>query len=390
MRRLLVLALAVGALLGLLSSRRAGAVERNFAGSGQFDYHFVVGGKSPGVITPRDGATTELALKIAVDVNDKVSANIKACYGCHGFEVPMAYLDYRVADELFFRIGRFSPQLGAFNLRHDPANHRLSSKPLIYDMGRMLRRVEWNMGVIPSPFPDNGVEVGGTHWFGEKAQLDYAVYAISGFKAPGDATDLDWQLNRQPYYTDNNSRPSVGGRLALTIKLGETSDLTLGGSTQYGTFDPDRKQSYLFYGADAALRVARTNLRVEWLARRQTFDASDPTRFKYVVPSDGGNFFVKQGGYFEIEHPLAKNVDGIFRYDVMYRTGNVLVNSPLRRQSAVQRFTVGGMFTVDRAFRIKASTEIWQFSDPDVDDKSAARSDPSLAIGVHLGVVGTY
>ncbi|MBK7400953.1 MAG: hypothetical protein IPJ34_33040 [Myxococcales bacterium] len=210
-------------LLGVLVSftRRVGAVERNFAGSGQFDYHYVVNGKSPGGTTPRDGFTTELALKVAVDVTDKVSANVKVCYGCHGFEVPMAHLDYRVADELNFRVGRFSPSLGAFNLRHDPANHRLSSKPLIYDMGRMLRKNEWNMGVLPSPFPDNGVEVSGTHWFGESVQLDYALYAVSGFKAASDATDLDFQLNRQPYYTDNNSRPTVGGRLALTFKLGE-------------------------------------------------------------------------------------------------------------------------------------------------------------------------
>ncbi|MBL8714812.1 MAG: hypothetical protein JNL79_02385 [Myxococcales bacterium] len=379
-------------LLGVLVSfaRRVGAVERNFAGSGQFDYHYVVNGQSPGGITPRDGFTTELALKVAVDVTDKVSANVKVCYGCHGFEVPMAHLDYRVADELNFRVGRFSPSLGAFNLRHDPANHRLSSKPLIYDMGRMLRKNEWNMGVLPSPFPDNGVEVSGTHWFGESVQLDYALYAVSGFKAASDATDLDFQLNRQPYYTDNNSRPTVGGRLALTFKLGEASDLTVGGSSQYGTFDPDRKQSYWFYGADASLRLSRTNIRVEWLARRQTFDASDPTRFAYVVPKDGGDFFVKQGGYAEIEHPLGKKVDGVFRYDVMYRTGNVLVGSELRRQSAVQRFTVGAMVTVDRAFRVKASTEIWQFSDPEPGDKLAPRSDVSHAVAFHLGVVGTY
>jgi len=81
----------------------------------------------------------------------------------------MAYFDYRVADELAFRVGRFSPSFGAFNIRHDPANHATSDKPLPYDMGRMLRMNEWNLGVLPSPFPDNGVEIDGTHWFGERA-----------------------------------------------------------------------------------------------------------------------------------------------------------------------------------------------------------------------------
>jgi len=58
-------------------------------------------------------------------------------------------------------------------LRHDPANHCLSDKPLAYDMGRMLRLRDWNLGVLPSPFPDNGVEASGRHWFGS------SVHSIS-------------------------------------------------------------------------------------------------------------------------------------------------------------------------------------------------------------------
>jgi len=71
----------------------------------------------------------------------------------------MIYFDLRAFDELNVRIGRFSPSFGSFNLRHDPGNHKLSDKPLPYDMGRMLRNATWNNGVLPSPFPDNGVEV---------------------------------------------------------------------------------------------------------------------------------------------------------------------------------------------------------------------------------------
>jgi len=59
---------------------------------------------------------------------------VKVCYGCHGFEVGMAYFDFRVVDELNFRVGRFIPAFGDFPLRHDPANHRTSDKPLAYDM----------------------------------------------------------------------------------------------------------------------------------------------------------------------------------------------------------------------------------------------------------------
>src|SRR5436190_21340536 len=190
--------LCVGTLAAaLLRAAPAAAIERNFAGSAQLDYLFVPDATSgPAGRDVYDGFTTEVALKVAADVSDHLSANVKVCYGCHGFELPMAYVDYRVADELSFRVGRFSPSFGAFNIRHDPANHATSDKPLPYDMGRMLRLTEWNLGVLPSPFPDNGVEIDGTHWFGERAQLDYAVYAVSGFRAPTGAIDLNWMQSQ--------------------------------------------------------------------------------------------------------------------------------------------------------------------------------------------------
>ena len=158
---LVALSTLMAALLALATP--ASAIERNFAGSAQLDYQFVPTARdakaSPSTF---DGFTMEFAGKLAVDFSDKISANMKVCYGCHGFEADMMYFDLRVADELNFRVGRFSPSFGAFNLRHDPANHRLSDKPLPYDMGRMLRMRQWKHGVLPSPFPDNGLEVNGT------------------------------------------------------------------------------------------------------------------------------------------------------------------------------------------------------------------------------------
>ena len=66
----------------------------------------------------------------------------------------MAFFDLRVNDELNFRVGRFTPAFGEFPLRHDPANHRTSDKPLPYDMGRMLHLQEFNLGVLPAPWGD--------------------------------------------------------------------------------------------------------------------------------------------------------------------------------------------------------------------------------------------
>jgi hypothetical protein len=381
-----LLAVLFAALAALLWPARASAIDRTFAGSAQLDYLFVPtekGANAHGI--GFDGFTTEASLKLGVDISDSLSANVKICYGCHGFEADMAYFDYRVADELNFRFGRFSPSFGAFNLRHDPANHGLSDKPLPYDMGRMLRRITWNNGVLPSPFPDNGLEIDGTHWFGERAQLDYAAYAVTGFKAQRDAFDLDFVQSRSPslYYTDNNGRPTVGGRAALTIKMGERTDMTLGASGMYGAFDPDNHLTYTIVGADLSLRLGQTNVRAEYLVRRQEFDTSDPTRFKYPVVLSNGDFFTKHGAYLELEQPLSPRVGILARVDGMYRAGNVAKTSDLSKTSSVGRATLGATINVERGLRLKMSTELWDFSDQDASGKT-------VEVGMHFGAVGTF
>jgi hypothetical protein len=375
----------VAALLALASP--ASAVERNFAGSAQLDYHFVPTARSAKAFPNTfDGFTMEFAGKLAVDFSERVSANMKVCYGCHGFEADMMYFDVRVADELNFRVGRFSPSFGAFNLRHDPANHRLSDKPLPYDMGRMLRMRQWNMSVLPSPFPDNGLEVNGTKWLGPSVQLDYAAYAVTGFKAENNPVDIDFKLSRSPknYYVDQNARPTFGGRAALTFKLGEASDLTFGASTMYGTYDPDNNQAYWIIGGDATLRVDKTNIRAEYLGRRTEFSTADKALFKYVVADERGDFSMKHGAYLEVEQGLTSDLDLIGRVDGMYRVGNVEAASELSRRSSVFRYTLGTAYAIERGLRIKFSTELWEFSDRD------ALTGRKLELSMHTALAGSF
>jgi hypothetical protein len=393
-RTALPAAVAALAAAWLLPGSDALGLDSNVAGSVQLDYHFVPTAKDANARSVGfDGFTLEAAGKLTADFSEQLSASIKICYGCHGFETDMAYFDYRVADELAFRLGRFSPSFGNFNLRHDPGNHRLSDKPLPYDMGRMLRLRAWNMGVLPSPFPDNGVEISGHHAFGEALWADYAMYAISGFKGDTASPDLDFVQSRSgsAYYVDNNGRPSVGARVLLTARLGETSDTTLGASVMHGTFDPNNELHYTIVGADLAFRFASTNLRFEYLARRQEFDTSDPNRFQYaLVPN--GNFFVKHGAYAELEQPMSSTVDLMARLDGMARIGNVILppagapppaDGELGRRSWVLRATVGSAISLHRGLRLKASAELWDFSDSDAEGKT-------LAASLHLGAVGTF
>ncbi len=375
-------AIFVGVLAaGAAIARADDSLERNFAGSVQLDY-MAVPTEEIGRDQALDGATVELSLKLAMDFGEHVSSNVKVCVACHGLEVGMAFFDLRAADELNVRVGRFTPAFGEFPLRHDPANHRTSDKPLPYDMGRMLRLREWNMSVLPAPWVDNGIELDGTHFFGEHLQVDYAGYAVGGPKAGGDAADFDYRLSRTPesYYVDNNSRPVLGAHLAWTYTQEETS-VMVGASGMTGTYDPDDELGFTLIGLQALFRFEGLFLRGEYLARRTEMSlGEDPAaRFKYGPGMDGAfdPHAIKEGFYGELEVPAGR-FDLVMRIDGMRRRGNVLQSSPLRSDSAVLRYTAGATFLVREALRLKLSAERYDFTD--FDDE----------IVIHLGIAGPF
>jgi len=384
LRRILLACTAASAVASLWpgSGRPAFAdtVERNFAGSIQLDY-MAVPSESIGRSLALDSATVEVSMKVTQDFGDNVSASIKLCVACHGIEAGMAFFDLRVADELNFRVGRFTPQFGSFPIRHDPANHRTSDKPLPYDMGRMLRFSEWNMGILPSPWVDNGVEVSGAHYFTDDIRLDYAAYAVGGPRAANDAADFDYKLSRSgdAYYVDNNSRPSLGGNVALNVVSGKTT-ITAGASVMAGTYDPQNKLHYQIAGAHLILQFSRVFLRTEYLARRteMALGADPAERFKYGPGKNGryDPYFLKQGFYTELELPATDRLDVIARWDGLRRQGNVLRTSELRSDSAMLRYTAGVSLKIRGATRLKLSGELYDFSDF------------SDEIAVHLAITG--
>ncbi len=353
----------------------------SIAGSVQLDY-LAVPTEDRGRDIALDAATVELSLKATVDFNEHISASVKVCYACHGFEAGMAFFDLRVADELNFRVGRFTPTFGAFPLRHDPANHRTSDKPLPYDMGRMLYASAWGGGVLLAPWVDNGLEINGTHFFGESARVDYALFAISGPKAGTDPADFDYILSRSPdsYYVDNNSEPTVGGRFGVTFDLGKTST-TLGGSGMVGRYDNERDVYFWIAGADLTLQVMSMFFRAEYLWRETEFEPGGDLamRFKQGPRPDGSfdDTFRKDGFYGELEVPIGP-VDAVLRADGLMRKGNVPITSPLSPDSTLFRYTTALAIRIISGVRIKASFEYYDFNDFDNE------------VALHLGVASAF
>jgi hypothetical protein len=355
---------------------------RNFAGSIQLDYMAVPSEKT-GRQVGLDGATAEVSLKLAMDFTSRISANVKMCVACHGVEVGMAYFDLRVADEMNVRIGRFTPAFGEFPVRHDPANHRTSDKPLPYDMGRMLRMNEWNEGILPAPWVDNGIEVNGTHFFGKHLQTDYAVYAISGPRAGHDPLDFDFKASRsgEAYYIDNNSKPVLGGQVVASV-ITDSTTWSAGVSMMRGTYDPQSRLTFAIWGAHFVARIKDIFLRAEVLTRRHEMSLGENPmeRFRYGPGSDGkyDPYVVKDGGYAELEIPMGRRVALILREDGLRRRGNVAMNSEMRSESALIRHTVGTAIVLRQSLRLKLSYEYYDFSD--FEDESV----------VHVGIAGPF
>jgi hypothetical protein len=365
-------------LLGLLWPRDARSQEHNFAGSLQTNYMWVPTDQHARKQT-FDGMTNELSLKVAVDFTDNVSANVKLCYGCHGVELGMAFIDLRVVDELNVRVGRFTPAFGDFPLRHDPANHRTADKPLPYDMGRMLRLREFNLGVLPAPYVDQGIEINGTHWFGDALQLDYAAYAVGGLRAGQNDMDVDFILSRSVYYVDNNSEPALGGRVALTLNVSDDVLFTLGGSGMTGHLDPLREHAYWVLGTDLYMRLWRLDIHAEYLIRRTEFDAGpDPNSVFRFGPNSKGhydNYFLKDGFYVELNAPVSNRLELVARFDGLRRIGNLTLNAPLQsRSSGMLRYTFGFNVILEGSVRLKFSAEYYDFTD--------FKSDVTLNAGV--------
>lgn len=358
------------------------AHHQRFAGSAQLDY-LLVPTRNDGRNITLDGFTAELSMKMTADVTDEVSVHVKTCYGCHGFEIGMAFVDINVADALTFRVGRFTPSFGDFPVRHDPANHRTSDKPLPYDMGRMLRLRDWNMSVLPAPYVDNGLEVRGRH-YGDSVDFEYALSVFGGFRAGREATDIDFVQSRSGalYYVDNNSTPTVGGRLAMGFNLGNVGTLKLGLSGMYGTYDPDNKLDVLLLGTDLSLRLGDFSLRTEYLIRRTKMGlGDDPTETFYYGPGEDGTYdpyFLKDGWYAETEYVVADDWTLVGRFDGMRRRGNVPVGSALRKSSLVFRYTAGFNWRFHSHVSLKLSGEFYDFSD--FGDEAAA----------HSGIVGRF
>jgi cytochrome c553 len=309
------------------------------------------------------GLAPMASMKVGADVNDNLSFQAKACIGCHGIDMEHVVLDYQPRTYFNVQAGRLSVPFGEFTSRADPTSYRTGSQPLIYDMGRMAygSRTAMNLGVVPMPYVDTGVLLYGVKWLGTRVQAWYGGYAVGGLKG---ANDVDWMALRTAPYNDNNAEPAYGGRLTLSYSADAgdfIGDASFGGSYMSGKYDRDAKLGYEAFGADATVRLAMLIFRGEY-ARRKTDLDPNAAGYPYALKDP---FFVKEGYYVELEHPLGKYLNLVYRYDDLKRTGTPLPGAPaeMTSNSRFKRYTGGIVLTPAQNLVVKASWEYWDTSD---------------------------
>ncbi len=328
------------------------AFDVTFAGSASVDYRWVSGDTPPANPSPLGitGLTLEVAQKVVADVGHGISFSVKACGGCHGLEVDQAFAEAHVTSWFNVRAGRLNVPFGEFNVRHDPTNFSTPSKPLPYAMGDMLRytRSGFNLGIVPAPYVDNGLEVFGSLSLGAVNQLDYALYVVKGLNGNN---DFDFVASRA--FLDNNKSPAFGGRLVLT-----GPDWSLGASGSAGLYDARDTLWYVMGGVEFYLRADPVTIRAEALFRRTDLDPTAAYAYQVV-----DTWFLKLGGYAQVDVQLGKPVTLVARSDGLWRSGLPLPGATDVSPSAlVLRQTVAVLWRVVEHFALKADYELWTFT----------------------------
>jgi hypothetical protein len=337
---LAVLTVAVGV-------RSAQSARWSWSGSGVLDYKRVLGAHGQESLA-KQGAIAQWNIKATVEVSEKTTVSARVCTSCHGLAVDQASAEIRFAPPLNLEAGRFNVPFGDFYLRHDPANDAFLSKPLPYEMGHMLRyqQTQFNLGVIPMPYVDQGASVFGDVWIEEKLQIWYGAYAVNGFRA-GSAQDFAFlEQSSTAGFNDNNRDLSWGGRLALA-----QGAVAGGASYLRGAYDVEADYAYHAWGVDLAAHLFGAQMRGEYLQRHTE-----------VATAAGDLILRKAGFYAQVERPVRGPFALVGRIDGLLREGPPL-STDNDDTSGIFRWTLGLNVAPAVDYAVRFQYEHWRFTD---------------------------
>ncbi|MEZ4653743.1 MAG: hypothetical protein R3E12_09160 [Candidatus Eisenbacteria bacterium] len=270
------------------------------------------------------------------------------CTSCHGLAVDQAYAEIRLHPLVNLEAGRINVPFGDYYLRHDPANDVLPSKPLPYAMGHMVRfrADQFNLGVLPMPYSDQGAALSGNVWIRDAIQTWATIYVVNGFRSPVPRDFLFKNQVGDAAFFDNNDQPSWGGRVGLAQEVA-----SLGASYLAGKYDTDAKYGYEARGLDASLLIRGVQLRAEVVARDTD-----------VFNGERKSTLTKTGFYLQSEVPVTRRIQAVGRFDGLLRKGAPL-GSDNDESSGIARWTAGVNVSPSIDYTFRFDYEYWRFTD---------------------------
>lgn len=292
------------------------------------------------------------------------SARVSACTTCHeGFddgagplEVVEAALRVDLAKALntestlrsSLEAGRFIVPFGSFSAQVNPAAYRTVTRPLLYNMGQLVDRNQIGPAILPMPYSDEGVKADVTSQLGGGVTAGLDVYVVNGLQG-----DFGVNFFQSRSYSDNNSDPAVGGRLAVG-----SPSFTVGASAMTGNSEASgspQRLSYDVLGLDLNARIGKRVRVVAEVARRsndiRTFVAAQPfgkvDLEGYVIESD-------------VLLSEAHGISFVARLDATRYEGTVApIASSLSPDFRVERFTWGFDVAVFGSSNLMINHEHW-------------------------------
>lgn len=214
-----------------------------------------------------EGFFPELWAELSWRPEGPFSARIAVCITCHSSSEPEANR-IEIAEAvvrfdagatlglpedglgLALEAGRFLVPFGSPSTQGHPGSAKTVTPSLLYNMGLNVNRDELGPAILPLPYSDEGISLNLDVPFGDSVNGSLDLYAINGLQG---FSSVNFFESRE--YSDNNSEPAVGGRIAVGA-----SSFQLGGSFMAGRFNEedsapdDRRLNYRIYGVDLTAR----------------------------------------------------------------------------------------------------------------------------------------
>lgn len=271
------------------------------------------------ISTDRSFELEHLILQVSADVGDGLSLHFTpAASHRGGLFIIEAHAAYQATDWLEITAGRF---LVPFNGTHawafpsdsfiEPYLPENAPKPFMY-----------------APWWDEGVMASGGLSFGaeEEHRFWYAAYVINGFDEAG------LQGIHKRNIGDNNDNKTLGGRVSVTLSLGEDATLALGAAVLYGKYDAFDDLEFFAVEADLEFATGPFSLYLE----------------VFHLPQ-------------EIQAPVAENP--AFRHLDVARTTGVKVRPRVRVLDGLTLFAQADWLLVDQPRRTNGQFSVMALDD---------------------------